>query len=146
MLTIHNLAYQGVAGGEWLSRIGPRAAHFEWYGGTNPLAGALALADRIVTVSPTYAAEITTPGGGFGLDGPLRARGSALIGILNGIDTESWDPAGDPRLPAPFDHRRLPARALRAAPRCSIASSCPTTAYRSRRSSPGSPTRRASIC
>lgn len=112
VVSIHNLAYQGVAGREWLFVIGPRAEHYEWWGGTNPLSGALALADRIVAVSPHYVSEIITPDGGFGLDGPLRLRGDALIGILNGIDTELWDPADNPRLVANFDAATLDQRAL----------------------------------
>ena len=111
VVSIHNLAYQGIADGSWLDRIGPRAAHYEWWGGINPLSGALALADRIVAVSPHYATEIVTPEGGFGLDEPLRDRGDDLIGILNGIDTGVWDPAHDPLIAAPFDAGTLDARA-----------------------------------
>lgn len=111
VVSIHNLAYQGVAGPEWLELIGPRAAHFEWWGDTNPLSGALALADRVVAVSPHYVTEIITPDGGFGLDGPLRQRGDALIGVLNGIDTDVWNPADNPHLVANFDASSLGARA-----------------------------------
>jgi starch synthase len=111
VVSIHNLAYQGVADAVWLDRIGPNAAHFEWWGGTNPLSGALALADRIVAVSPHYADEIVTPEGGFGLDEPLRHRADDLVGILNGIDTEVWDPANDPLIAATFDLASLEARA-----------------------------------
>ncbi|MEX2626587.1 MAG: glycogen/starch synthase [Ilumatobacteraceae bacterium] len=111
VLSIHNLAYQGTAPAWWLPRLGPRAEHFEWFGGTNPLSGAIALADRIVAVSPTYVDEILTPEGGFGLDGPLRNRADALVGILNGIDTEVWDPANDPHIARSFDADRLDERA-----------------------------------
>ncbi len=110
VVSIHNLAYQGVAGASWLDRIGPRAAHYEWWGGVNALSGALALADRIVAVSPHYATEIVTPEGGFGLDQPLRNRADALAGILNGIDTDVWDPDADPALAAPFDAATLEQR------------------------------------
>jgi starch synthase len=110
VLSLHNLAYQGTTDGSWLSRIGPRASHFEWWGGTNPLSGAIALADRIVAVSPNYADEIVTPEGGFGLDGPLRSRRDSLVGILNGIDTEVWNPATDPHLAASFDATTLGGR------------------------------------
>ena len=103
VLSIHNLAYQGISDGSWRARIGPAGAHYEWWGGTNPLSGAIALADRIVAVSPHYATEIQTPSGGFGLDGPLRERRSVVTGILNGIDTDVWDPAHDDHLPATFD-------------------------------------------
>jgi starch synthase len=111
ILSIHNLAYQGTADGSWLGVIGPRARHFEWWGATNPLSGAIALADRVVAVSPTYATEITTPEGGFGLDEPLRQRGSAVLGVLNGIDTDTWDPATDRHLTATFSPASLDRRA-----------------------------------
>ncbi len=112
VLSLHNLAYQGVTDGSWLRLIGPRASHFEWWGDTNPLSGALALADRIVAVSPHYATEIVTPDGGFGLHEQLRNRGSDVIGILNGIDTALWDPADDPLIAAPFGASSLDGRAV----------------------------------
>ncbi len=102
VLSIHNLSYQGTTDGAWRAWMGPRADHYEWYGGTNPLAGGIALADAVVAVSPTYAREILTPAGGFGLAGPLRHRWDALTGILNGIDTAVWDPADDRHLAAPY--------------------------------------------
>ncbi|MGA0995064.1 MAG: glycogen synthase [Ilumatobacteraceae bacterium] len=102
VLSLHNLAHQGATGSEWLEVIGPRGHHYEWWGGMNPLTGAIALADRVVAVSPHHASEILSVDGGFGLDGPLRDRGGAVSGILNGIDTSLWDPASDPALPAPF--------------------------------------------
>ncbi len=110
VMSIHNLAYQGVAAGWWQALIGPRAEHFEWWGDTNPLSGGLALADRVVAVSPNYAREICTPEGGMGLDGPLRARGDALLGILNGIDTDVWNPATDELIAARFDAATLERR------------------------------------
>ena len=61
VLTLHNVAYQGVTDGSWLRRLGPRGRHFEWWGGTNPLSGGIALADRVVAVSPHHAREIVTP-------------------------------------------------------------------------------------
>lgn len=102
VLSLHNLAHQGVTGGHWLRHLGPRARHYEWFGSTNPLSGAIALADAIVAVSPTHASEILTPEGGFGLDGALRHRWAALSGILNGIDTNVWDPSADAALPAAY--------------------------------------------
>jgi starch synthase len=112
VLSIHNLAYQGASDASWLELIGPRASHYEWWGGTNPLSGAAALADRIVAVSPHYATEIVTPEGGFGLDEALRHRGDDLIGIRNGIDTEVWDPAADPLIAAPFNASSIGARSM----------------------------------
>jgi starch synthase len=103
VLSIHNLAYQGVASGTWLRRIGQRAQHYEWWGGTNPLTGAVALADAIVAVSPNYAREILTPEFGCGLDGPLSYRNEVLTGILNGIDTTVWDPSTDHHIVSRFD-------------------------------------------
>jgi starch synthase len=102
VLTIHNLAYQGRASGEWLERLTHRPEAYEWFGDANPLSGAIALADRVITVSPTFAAEIVQDGGGFGLEEPLRHRWKALSGIINGLDTEVWDPAADPLLPSRY--------------------------------------------
>ncbi|TVR23208.1 MAG: glycosyltransferase [Ilumatobacter sp.] len=110
VLSIHNLAYQGHASVGWLDVLGPRAQHYEWWGGTNSLSGAIALADAVVAVSPNYVHEILTPAGGFGLHDALTQRGAALRGILNGIDTEVWDPAADPHLASPFDLDRIDAR------------------------------------
>jgi starch synthase len=103
VITIHNLAYQGTTHAGWLDVMTNRREAFEWHGTTNPLSGAIALADRVVTVSPNYSEEIRRPEHGAGLDGPLRVRGDAVVGILNGIDTTAWNPASDPHLPVPFD-------------------------------------------
>lgn len=120
VLSLHNLAYQGTTGGGWLARIGPRAMHYEWWGGTNPLSGAIALADAIVAVSPNYAAEIMTPAGGFGLDEPLRHRRDAVTGILNGIDTGVWDPATDRHLVANYSTSAAQRDASRRANRAEV--------------------------
>ena len=82
----------------------------EYHGMIGYLKGGLALADRITTVSPTYAGEIRTPDGGMGLDGLLRQRADVLSGILNGIDDEVWNPATDAHLVARFDARHLAGR------------------------------------
>jgi starch synthase len=103
VLSIHNLAYQGTCDGGWLRTIGPRGWAYEWWGACNPFKGGLVLADAIVAVSPTYAREITTPAGGYGHDALLRERGDRLVGILNGIDADVWDPATDPAVAATFD-------------------------------------------
>lgn len=117
VMTVHNLAFQGRYGADLLGRLGlpPRAFGIdgvEYYGGIGYLKAGLALSDRITTVSPTYAAEIRTPEGGMGLDGLLRARAGAVHGILNGIDDKVWNPADDPHIPAPYDTRKLKARAV----------------------------------
>jgi starch synthase len=102
VLTIHTLGYQGWTSGGWLDRIPVRPDLFEAYGGTNPLAGAVQLADRVVAVSPSYAAEIVTPEGGFGLHEQLAALGDRLVGIRNGIDVHRWDPSADPHIVATY--------------------------------------------
>ena len=98
ILTIHNLAYQGLFSKEALRRIGAPADSFhidglEFYDKLSFLKGGLVYASHLTTVSTTYAREITTPELGCGLEGLLRRRSDAaqLTGILNGID-ESWDP------------------------------------------------------
>jgi starch synthase len=110
VLSLHNLAYQGTASVDWLTKIGPRGRHYEWWGSVNPLTGAIALADRVIAVSPNYAKEIRTPDGGFGIHEALGYRGEAVVGILNGIDTAIWDPMNDPLLVRPFSADDLPAR------------------------------------
>ena len=105
VLTIHNLGYQGViahaeAGrlglGAAAARLDPREAD---EGRINLLRQGLIDADVVSTVSPTYAREIRTPEMGMGLDGVLRERGDEVVGILNGVDVEAWDPARDAYLP-----------------------------------------------
>jgi starch synthase len=115
VMTIHNLAFQGSFPPELLGRLGlpPQSwsvEGVEFYGGIGFLKAGLYFADRITTVSPSYAAEITTRAGGMGLAGLLRSRAAVLSGILNGIDTAVWDPAADPYLPAPYDARRMKGR------------------------------------
>ena len=102
VLSLGDIAHQGVTDGSWLSRLGARGQHYEWWGGTNPLSGAIALADAVVAASPTHAGEIQTPARGYGLDEPLRHRWAALSGIRAGIDTASWDPETDAHLVATY--------------------------------------------
>ncbi len=113
VLTVHNLAYQGQCELAWAARLASRADvdAYVWAGDTNPLAGGIRLADRVVAVSPTYAREIVDPAHGMGLDEVLVAKGPALSGIINGIDAATWDPAANPALPARFDATRLAPRA-----------------------------------
>jgi starch synthase len=75
----------------------------EFYGQISFLKAGLLSSDILTTVSPRYAQEIQTPAFGFGLDGLLRSRSDALVGILNGADYSAWDPATDPNIPANFD-------------------------------------------
>ena len=112
VMTVHNLAFQGVFPGHLLPTIGlpPQAWNIdgvEYHGAISYLKAGLALADRITTVSPAYAAEIRTPEGGMGFDGLLRARAGVLTGILNGVDEAVWNPATDAHLASRFDaHHR----------------------------------------
>lgn len=106
--TIHNLNYQGVAGAEAFAVTGLHGRYWapdalEHFGEVNPMKGGIFFADRVTTVSPTYAKEIQTAEHGAGLDGVLRSLSSRLSGILNGIDVEEWNPATDSHLVAPFD-------------------------------------------
>ena len=115
-MTIHNLAFQGQVPSSLLTelRLPPHAYTIdgvEYYGSIGMLKAGLAFADRITTVSPTYAEEICTPTGGMGLTGLLRTRARVLSGILNGIDTTAWNPATDPHLPSPFTAATLDKRA-----------------------------------
>lgn len=112
VFTIHNLAYQGLADAGWLPRIGldPGLMHvdaLEFWGKASPLKGGIVFSDLLTTVSPQYAREIQTPAYGCGLEGLLQARSTELIGILNGIDYDQWDPSRDVYLSEPFDATRL---------------------------------------
>jgi starch synthase len=108
LFTVHNLAFQGKFPLSLFPRLGLPAEAMsvqgvEYYGTIGFLKAGLWYADRVSTVSPTYAAEISTPELGMGLDGLLRGRGGRVSGILNGLDTEDFDPVRDPRLAANFD-------------------------------------------
>jgi starch synthase len=105
VFTIHTIGYQGVTNASWFERLPVDTAAFEWYGGVNPLAAAIRLADLVIAVSPTYAREIVTRESGMGLHELLAARGDRLVGIRNGIDTAVWDPAADPFVAATYDAR-----------------------------------------
>ncbi len=116
LFTIHNLAFQGQFHVSLFPVLGLPPAFFatdgvEYHGGVGYLKAGLFHAARLSTVSPTYAAEITAPEGGMGLDGLLRGRAAVLEGIVNGLDVAEWNPATDPHIPAHFDAARLPARA-----------------------------------
>ena len=112
VFTIHNLAYQGdfpytdfldlgLSDDYWSSNA------LEFYGRMSFIKGGLAYADRLTTVSPEYAKEITTPEYGCGMEGLLKVRGDRLSGILNGVDYRFWDPRHDPMI----EHRYwLPAQ------------------------------------
>jgi starch synthase len=104
VLTIHNVAYQGVVDARFLDWLGPPAGSGPASeAGANLLGWGIAAADVVTTVSPTYAREIVTNGMGLGLEKVLRRRRGGVIGILNGIDSDRFDPARDPALAASFD-------------------------------------------
>ena len=112
VFTIHNLAYQGVFDASWLSRLGldadwMRPDAMEYWGRISFLKAGLVFSRLMTTVSPRYAKEIQTPEGGCGFDGVLQQRSADLIGILNGIDYDQWDPSRDPHLPEPYSASRL---------------------------------------
>ena len=98
IITVHNIAFQGWAPAHMLGvlRLPGHAFHpeaLEYYGGVSSLKAALVTADWITTVSPNYAAELTRPEFGMGLQGVIAARGPVVSGILNGVDTGVWDPS-----------------------------------------------------
>ncbi len=116
VLTIHNLAYQGAFPKEQWPMTGLPDSAFtleglEFYGKVNCLKGGLLSADLLTTVSPTYATEIQSRAGGCALDDILRARTGDLTGILNGIDTDEWNPASDPHLAARYSSSALQGKA-----------------------------------
>lgn len=116
LITVHNLAFQGLFGHDTLHELGlPDWAWsmtgVEYYGHLSFLKAGLQFADGITTVSPTYAREIQTDAEGMGMAGLLRHRSDHLAGIINGIDTQVWDPARDPHLRHAYDASRLEAKA-----------------------------------
>jgi len=116
IFTVHNLAFQGKFPLDLFPALGlPRqaldVAGLEYFGTLGFLKSGLWYADRITTVSPTYAAEIRTAESGMGMDGLLRGRAGALSGILNGIDCEAWNPGDDPYLVVNFDAGDIAPRA-----------------------------------
>jgi starch synthase len=103
VFTIHNLGYQGLFGRDVFDVLGLGADLWHWqgiefHGLASLLKAGILFADRLTTVSPSYAREIQGPEMGHGLDGILRERADRLHGILNGIDADAWDPAHDPHL------------------------------------------------
>ncbi|MEO8551149.1 MAG: glycogen/starch synthase, partial [Kofleriaceae bacterium] len=115
--TIHNLAYRGIFAKSAMTELGlPWSMfdihHLEFYDQVCLLKGGLAAADAVTTVSPTYAREILTPERGEALDAFLRWDVRRLVGIVNGIDVKSWDPATDRALPAQFTASSLAGKAV----------------------------------
>ncbi|HIE36213.1 MAG TPA: glycogen synthase [Candidatus Omnitrophica bacterium] len=103
VLTIHNLAYQGIFEKEKYLQLGIPWDYFnmhflEYYGKINLLKGGIVFSDMVNTVSPTYAKQIQTSQYGCGLEGVLREKRERLVGILNAIDYSIWNPKNDPRI------------------------------------------------
>jgi starch synthase len=116
VFTIHNLAYQGIFDASWLPRLGfgwdlMRLDALEYWGRISYLKGGIVFSDVVTTVSPTYAREIQTTELGFGFDGILRHKSHAVVGILNGIDYDQWDPERDLNLPEPYNASKLKGKA-----------------------------------
>jgi starch synthase len=116
VMTIHNIAFQGQFPAPIFPflKLPPSAYGLdgvEYYGTVGYLKAGLYFADKITTVSPSYANEIKTVEGGMGMDGLIRERADDLVGIVNGIDTDVWNPASDPHLVATYSSRTLNRRA-----------------------------------
>lgn len=116
VVTIHNLAFQGRFSAGIFDALGlpPEAwgvDGVEYYGGIGFLKAGLVSADAITTVSPSYAQEIRSSVHGMGLDGLINGRVDRLHGILNGIDTDIWNPAADPLIARPYSMKALAGRA-----------------------------------
>ena len=112
VFTVHNLAFQGLFAQADFALLG-LPSHFmaatglEFHGQLSLMKAGLKFADRLTTVSPTYAREIATHEFGFGLDGVIRGRSADLSGILNGVDREIWNPERDPALAARYSADEL---------------------------------------
>jgi starch synthase len=112
LLTIHNIAYQGIFSKDAYSLTNLKWDYFktdgaEFYGNLNCLKTGIIFSHKIITVSPRYAIEIMTPEFGCGLDGVLRWKRNSLIGILNGVDYEEWNTENNPYLYASYSIKRI---------------------------------------
>jgi len=117
VMTVHNMAFQGNFDREWLGPLDLPQSCFdmhgvEFHGYLSFLKAGLHYADRIVSVSPTYAREIQTTEMGYGMQGLLNARNGDVSGILNGIDEQEWNPATDKYLAATYDGTDLAPKAI----------------------------------
>jgi starch synthase len=121
IFTIHNIAFQGLFPAACFQRTNlPEELFsvdgFEYYGQMNLLKGGILFSDRITTVSPRYAKEIQTPEFGCGMEGVVQTRAEDLSGLINGVDTDVWNPATDAMIPARYSSGNLAGkRACRAA-------------------------------
>jgi starch synthase len=116
VFTIHNVAYQGQFGLDTIGVLGlpwtlaSRDA-LEYHGAASYLKGGVQFAEMISTVSPQYALELQRPETAYGMDGVIRARAADLVGILNGVDYEEWDPRRDPHIAAAYSAEDLSGKA-----------------------------------
>lgn len=116
VMTIHNLAFQGIFPPHVVAEVGLPPESFsiegvEYYGNFSTLKAGLYYADHIATVSPTYAREIQQKALGFGMQGLLARRSNRLTGIVNGIDIGDWNPATDPHLAQGYDAGHMAGKA-----------------------------------
>jgi starch synthase len=117
VLTIHNIGYQGIFSAAAADDLGLGSKKHLLYqedlraGRVNSLKHGIIYADAVTTVSPTYAREIRTDRYGMGLQDVLRARGPDVLGILNGVDYDEWDPRHDRYLPRHYDSDSLASKA-----------------------------------
>ncbi|MFH0771837.1 MAG: glycogen synthase GlgA [Candidatus Omnitrophota bacterium] len=112
VFTVHNIGYQGIFPKEEFYKIGLSWDYFtmrglEFYDAVNLLKGGLVFSDFITTVSPTYAKEIQTPEFAYGLEGVLLEKKDSLLGIINGIDYNEWNPSKDKELKFHFSATKL---------------------------------------
>ena len=117
MISIHNILYQGLFPADVRHQIGLEDAGFvpdgyEFHGQVGFLKAGLIYADRVATVSPTYAKELLSSEFGYGLEGVLAYRGADFVGILNGIDTDIWNPADDPLIAGHYKAPNKKAKAV----------------------------------
>ena len=117
VLSVHNAGFQGHYGPEMMPELGLSWElydwrRFEWHGRMNILKGGLSFADIVTTVSPSHAEELQTPLGGFGLHDTFAPLGDRLVGVLNGIDQHTWNPATDPHLAATYSVNNLEGKRL----------------------------------
>ncbi len=121
--TVHNVQHQGSSEIEstlyWLRLPGAlRESYLNHFGAANAMQAALGFAQRVTTVSPNYAQEVQRPEYGYGLDGTFRHISHKLSGILNGLDTDVWNPATDPHIAQPYDTADLSGKAKAKAALC----------------------------
>ena len=117
IISLHNMAFQGCYAPSWLSTLALPHSNFsiegfEYHGQLSFLKAAIFYADAVTTVSPSYAKEIQTAAFGFGLEGLLSKRGNEIKGILNGIETDEWNPETDPHLIKTFSATKLAGKKL----------------------------------